>query len=89
MPVPFIATPRVSILFGIDNGTRTAIRVNGETDVVSAITPNILEPNRWNDFRIVWANWMILVFRAQQEFPFLVWNMQEIYPFTHYAVRSP
>lgn len=89
MPVPFIATPRVSILFGIDNGTRSAIRVDGREDVVSAITPNILEPNRWNDFRIVWANWMILVFRAQQEFPFLVWNMQQFYPFSHYAVRSP
>lgn len=76
MPVDFLAVPRISVMIGINNGTRSAIRINGQIDVVDIPTPGVLDPLRWTDFRIVWANWMVLVFRERDTFPFLAYNVQ-------------
>lgn len=90
MAVPLVTIPRIEIFIGIANNTRSAIRRNGEsTDVVNIRTPNILEGGRWNDFRVTWANFMVMVFQGNQQFPFMAWNMNEFWPINHYAVRSP
>lgn len=89
MAVPFIATPRIEIFIGIANNTRSAIRRNGAaTDVVNIATPNILVSGRFNDFRVVWAHFMISVFRTNEEFPFMVWNMDEFWSIENYALRT-
>lgn len=88
-PLNFEAIPRMEILIGINNNTRSVIRRNGDEDVVSVATPGILNPNSWNGFRIAFANWMLLVFREGDEFPFMVFAMREFYPITFYGLRTP
>lgn len=90
MPISEIRVPRIEIFIGIANNTRSAIRRNGEaTDVVNIRTPSILGDGDWSDFRVVWSNFMILVFKGGEEFPFMVWNVNEFWLITHYAIRSP
>lgn len=88
-PVNFEAVPRMEILLGEHNNTRSIIRRNGEEDVVNIPTPNILDPNSWTGFRVVFVNWMVLVFREGDFYPFMGWNMQEFYPMNFYGIRSP
>lgn len=88
MAVPFVAIPRIEIFIGIANNTRSIIRRNGDEDVVNISTPNILVSGRFNDFRVLWANFMISIFRGNEQFPFMVWNMDELWPINNYALRT-
>lgn len=88
-PVNFEAVPRVEVLIGENNNTRSMIRINGVDDVVSVATPNILDANSWTGFRIVFSNWMVLVFKEVDQFPFMAFNMQEFYTIGFYGIRTP
>lgn len=88
-PVNFQAVPRIEILIGTANNTRSVIRRNGVENVVDISTPGILENASWSGFRVVFANWMVLVFKEGDTFPFMGFNMQEFYPMTFYGIRTP
>lgn len=88
-PVNFEAVPRMEILIGVNNNTQSIIRRNGEEDVVIANTPNILTPGVWNGFRIIFSNWVVMVFREGEQFPFMGFNMNEFYPIGFYGIRTP
>lgn len=88
-PVNFEAIPRMEILIGENNNTRSIIRRNGDEDVVNIPTPNILNANSWSGFRVVFSNWMVLVFREADEFPFMGVNMRDFYPIRFYGIRTP
>jgi Farnesoic acid 0-methyl transferase len=79
----------MEILIGENNNTRSIIRADGEFDIVNIATPGILEPNSWVGFRIAFSNWMVLVFRENDQFPFMACNMQQFYPMNFYGIRSP
>lgn len=79
----------MEILIGVNNNTNSIIRRNGAEDVVVAMTPNILRPGIWNGFRIVFGNWVVLVFREGDQFPFMGYNMEEFYPVEFYGIRTP
>lgn len=89
-PLSIITIPRIEIFIGIANNTRSAIRINEEeNDVVNIRTPDILNVGGWSDFRVVWANFVITVWRGNEQFPFMGWNMNELWPISHYGLRSP
>lgn len=88
-PVSFEAIPRMEILLGVANNTRSIIRINGNTDVVNVSTPNILSEAGWSGFRIALANWMVLVFREADQFPFMGFIVQEFYNVNFYGLRTP
>ena len=85
----FIWNPSVEIIIGTDNNTLSAIIRNQDTQVVTARSPNIIRPGQWTGLRITWANHAILVTREGQSFPFLVYNLECIYPVGFYGLRSP
>jgi len=87
-PFNFVWNPIIEILIGTTNNTRSVIRVNQETDVVTVPTPNILARNQWNDFRVTWDNQVILVFRGNNTFPFMAYTMQDFYPVNFYGLRA-
>lgn len=88
-PVNFEAVPRMEILIGESNNTRSIIRRNGVEDVVNISTPNILVADSWTGFRVVFTNWMVLVFREADQFPFMGFNMRDFYPVRFYGIRTP
>lgn len=87
-PFNFIWSPVIEILIGTANNTRSVIRINQETNVATIPTPNILSRDRWNDFRITWANQNILVYRANDTFPFISFTMQDFFPVNFYGLRA-
>jgi hypothetical protein len=70
-PVNFEASPRMEVLIGVHNNTRSVIRRNGTENVVDISTPGILDAGSWSGFRIVFANWMVLVFKEGDAFPLI------------------
>lgn len=88
-PVNFEAVPRMEILLGEHNNTRSIIRRNGEEDVVNIETRNILNVEGWSGFRVVFVNWMVLVYREGDQFPFMGFNMVDFYPVRFYGIRAP
>lgn len=88
LPTHILALPRFEVLIGISNNTRSAIRIDGQTEVVNISTPNILQDSRWNDFRIIWANWMVVIFRGNERFPFMVYNLESFWPVSNYGIRA-
>jgi hypothetical protein len=88
LPIPhLVQQPRFDVLIGVSNNTRSAIRINSQNEVVNVSTPNILQAGRWNNFRVVWANFMVLVFKDNDIFPFMVYNMESFIPIAHYGIR--
>jgi len=87
-PLSFIWTPTIEILIGTANNTRSVIRMNQETNVVTVPTPNIIQQDRWNDFRVTWANHNVLVYRDNDTFPFMSFTMQSIFPVNFYGLRA-
>lgn len=88
-PVNFEASPRIEVLIGENNNTRSFIRINGVDDVVSVATPNVLDGNSLTGFRIAFSNWVVMVFREVDQFPFMAYNMREFYPINFYGIRTP
>ncbi|KAJ6641489.1 Carboxypeptidase N subunit 2 [Pseudolycoriella hygida] len=84
-PFNFEWTPMVEVFIGTANNTRSVIRVNQNTNVVTVPTPNIIRPNQWSDFRITWANQLILVFSGNDRFPFMGFTMTDFFPVNFYA----
>ncbi|XP_037042739.1 leucine-rich repeat-containing protein 15-like [Bradysia coprophila] len=87
-PFNFIWTPSIEIFIGSANNTRSVIRINDETDVVTVPTPNVIQQNQWNDFRVSWANQNVLVFNSNDTFPFMSYTMQHFYPVNFYGLRA-
>ncbi|KAJ6636570.1 Leucine-rich repeat-containing protein 15 [Pseudolycoriella hygida] len=81
-------TPSIEVFLGSSNNTRSVIRINEETDVVTVPTPNIIQQNLWNDFRITWVNQNILVFRGSEAYPFMSYTMQTFFPVNFYGLRA-
>lgn len=88
-PFDFESSPRIEVHLGVANNTRSLIRINGNEDVVDVSTPNLLNDAGWSGFRIVFANWMVLVWRETDDFPFMAFNMQQFYPINFYGLRTP
>lgn len=87
-PFNFPWTPMIEILIGTTNNTRSVIRMNQESDVVTVPTPNIIRQNQWNDFRITWANQNVLVFGGNSSFPFMSLTMRDFFPVNFYGLRA-
>ncbi len=78
----------LEIFIGAANNTRSVIRMNQDTDVVTVPTPNIVVRDQWNDFRITWANQIVLVFRGNDPFPFMGFTMVDFFPVNFYGLRA-
>ncbi|XP_037036889.1 leucine-rich repeat-containing protein 70-like [Bradysia coprophila] len=87
-PFNFMWTPAIEIYIGSTNNTLSVIRVNDETNVVTVPTPNIIQRNQWNDFRVTWANQNVLVFTGNNTFPFMSYTMQHFFPVNSYGLRA-
>lgn len=87
-PFDFVWNPVIEILIGAANNTRSIVRVNQETDVVTVPTPNIIVPDQWNDFRVSWENQVVLVFRGNDTFPFMGYTMENFVPVNFYGLRA-
>lgn len=87
-PFDFEWRPMIEIFIGASNNTKSVIRVNQETNVVTVPTPNIISPDQWNDFRITWVNQIILVYRGNDTFPFMAFTMQDFFPVNFYGLRA-
>lgn len=81
-------TPMLEIIIGSTNNTRSVIRSNQETDVVTVPTPNFVARGQWTDFRITWANQIVLVFRGNEQYPFMGFTMTHFFPVNFYALRA-
>lgn len=87
-PFDFVWTPAIEIIIGSINNTRSAIRINDETNVVTVPTPNVIRPDQWNDFRVTWAHQNVLVFNGNNTFPFMSYTMQQFFPVNFYGLRA-
>jgi len=87
-PFNFEWSPMIEVFIGTENNTRSVIRINQNTNVVTVPTPNIIRPNQWSDFRITWANQIILVFSGNNPFPFMGFTMRDFFPVNFYGVRA-
>lgn len=87
-PFNFEWSPMLEVLIGTANNSRSVIRMNQDTDVVTVPTPNIVALDRWNDFRITWANQVVLVYRGNELFPFMGFTMRDFFPVNFYGLRA-
>ncbi|KAG4079736.1 hypothetical protein HA402_014867 [Bradysia odoriphaga] len=87
-PFPFVWNPVVEIFIGRANNTLSAIRFNQETDVAVVPTPNIIRQEQWNDFRVTWANQVVMVFGGNDTFPFMSYTMESFVPVNFYGLRA-
>lgn len=78
----------IEIFIGSTNNTRSVIRINDETNVVTVPTPNIIRSDQWNDFRVTWAQQNVLVFSGNDTFPFMSYTMQDFVPVNFYGLRA-
>ena len=81
--------PTVEIVIGTNNNTLSTIIRNQGTRVVTAQSPNIIRQRNWTGLRITWVNNLILVTIEGQDFPFLAYNLEDIFPVQFYGLRSP
>lgn len=63
--------------------------MHGSRIVVNASTPSILNPLEYRNFRITWVNQVILVFRGNDEFPFIAHSMEDMNEINFYGLKSP
>lgn len=87
-PFNFLWTPMIEVFIGTTNNTRSSIRINQETNVVTVPSPNILARDQWNDFRVTWENQSILVYSGNSTFPFMGFTMQQFFPVNFYGLRA-
>lgn len=87
-PFNFAWIPMIEIFIGSANNTRSAIRINEETFVVTIPTPNIIRRDQSNDFRITLENNNVLVFSGNDVFPFMAFTMQDFYPVNFIGLRA-
>lgn len=79
----------LEVFIGTANNTESMVRVNrDDNNVLTVPTPNILQRGQWNDFRITWAEQVILVYRGNSPFPFLGFTMRDFFPVNSYGVRA-
>lgn len=78
----------IEIFIGTTNNTRSAIRINQDTFVVTVPTPDIIRRDQSNDFRITWENHNVLVFSGNAVSPFMSFTMQDLYPINFIGLRS-
>lgn len=76
----------IEVLIGTANNTRSVIRENQTTNVVTV--PDVITKDQWNDYRITWANENILVSRGNDSFPFMSYTIQDSFPVNFYGLRS-
>ncbi|KAG4079776.1 hypothetical protein HA402_014907 [Bradysia odoriphaga] len=87
-PFNFMWNPTIEIVIGSMNNTKSLIRVNQETVVAIVPTPNIVARDQWNDFRVTWANQVILVYSGNNNLPFMGYTMQDFVPVNFYGLRA-
>lgn len=78
----------IEIFLGSSNNTRSVIRIDDDTDAATVPTPNIIQQNQWNDFRVTWANQVILVFSGNATLPFMAYTMQSFFNVNFYGLRA-
>lgn len=78
----------IEIFIGSTNNSRSVIRMNQDTNVVTVPTPNIVTRDQWNDFRITWANQVVLVYSGNSPFPFMGFTMRDFFPVNSYGLRA-
>lgn len=78
----------VEVFIGASNNTLSGMRFNQETNVALVPTPNIVARGQWNDFRVTWANQVILVFRGNDTYPFMTYTMESFVPVNFYGLRA-
>lgn len=80
----------IEIHLGANNNTITVILRGGEA-MTSVQSPNLLRQDHWVEFRITWANQVILVTLEDEfieAFPFISFTMDEFFPINFYGLRS-
>ncbi|KAG4075501.1 hypothetical protein HA402_003326 [Bradysia odoriphaga] len=87
-PFDFTWTPIIEVFIGTANNTRSAIRLNEDTFVVTVPTPNIIRRNQANDFRISWVDHNVLVFSGNDVYPFMGFTMQDFYPVNFIGLKA-
>ncbi|KAG5668558.1 hypothetical protein PVAND_016496 [Polypedilum vanderplanki] len=87
-PFNFPWSPMIEVIIGAANNTRSIIRRNQDEDVAVVPSPGIIRRNQQNLFRIVWANHVILVFRENEQWPFLVHTMIDFFNVNFYGLRT-
>jgi len=87
-PFNFEWRPMIEIFIGATNNTRSVIRINQETNVVTVPTSNIISGDQSNDFRITWMSQIILIYSGNNTFPFMAYTMQDFYPVNFYGLRA-
>ncbi|KAG5666214.1 putative Toll-like receptor 4, partial [Polypedilum vanderplanki] len=87
-PFNFPWSPMIEVIIGAANNTRSIIRRNQVEDVAVVPSPGIIRSNQQNLFRIVWANHVILVFRENEQWPFLVHTMIDFFNVNFYGLRT-
>lgn len=87
-PFNFTWNPVIEIFIGTTNNSRSVIRINRETNVAVVPTPNIIARDQWNDFRITWANQVILVYSGNNNYPFMSYTMEDLFPVNFYGLRA-
>ncbi|XP_070501428.1 carboxypeptidase N subunit 2-like [Chironomus tepperi] len=81
--------PRIDIIIGAQNNTRTIIQNNLGSIYANVSTPNILQASQWRTFRVTWVNNVILVFRGDERFPFIAHTMDRPFLIDFYGLKSP
>lgn len=74
-PVNFEAVPRIEIHIGVEGNTRSRIIRNGNEVVVDIPTPDIVRPIGWTGFRVIYSNFVVMVLREGEQWPFMGFQM--------------
>ena len=64
------------------------IIMNQVTEVAAVPSSFMLIPNQWSRFRITWMRNVVMVFEADDDFPFMAYTMQFLFPVNFYGLRS-
>jgi hypothetical protein len=79
----------VEIQLGVQNNQRSLIRKNQSSNVANMSTPNILDYDDVNVFRVTWVDRVVLVFRGGEEWPFMAYTLEDAFSIRYYGLRSP
>ncbi|KAL7013794.1 hypothetical protein ACKWTF_015582 [Chironomus riparius] len=82
-------TPRIEIIIGAQNNTRTIIQNSQGSIYADVSTPNILDLSQWRTFRVTWVNDVVLVFREDEKFPFIAQTIDRPFMIDFYGLKSP
>jgi hypothetical protein len=81
--------PMVEIQLGVENNQRSVIRKNQSRNVANMSTPNILDYDDVNVFRVTWVDRVVLVFREGEEWPFMAYTLEDAFNIQYYGLKSP